>query len=623
MCGIVGFINKDARSHIDPQSIESAADLLSKRGPDDHGIWVGDGSVFGHRRLSVIDTSPAGHQPMESPDGRYILVFNGEIYNYQELRVDIGDSYSWQGHSDSEVVLAAYICWGANCVERFHGMFAFSIWDTKSRILFAARDRLGVKPFYYYSSKDVFAFASRPRVLHVLLGRDMLVPDSQALRYYLEGGYIPAPYSLHETIRKLPSAHYLHCSEGGLHIKRYWGFKQILPEKDWERRSENDLLDELEEIITRCVRSRMISDVPLGAFLSGGIDSSLIVAMMSKYSSVPVKTFTIGFREKQYDESPNARAVADYLGTDHHFEKLSVDDLLELMPIYSKEFDEPFFDSSAFPVMAVSRLARKHVAVSLSGDGGDELFGGYHYYEMAMKMDSFYRLPSILRNITSRVFGVVPNHQSKLLSGLLGQSNPATSFAFSRGIAKDFTSVLNQDVIEDTGSYLDLLSENAAQMPQCLNTAEVGMRLDTKYTLSDDYLQKVDVGSMSFSLESREPLLDQELIEWAMKLPLKWKIRNGSNKYLLRKLAYRYLSRELLERPKQGFSVPIDGWLRGKLKEWALERIHDSRFYTYMPIDKSRVIELFKLHDSRRRNVHPLLWAVLMLIEYCYQHESI
>jgi len=623
MCGIVGFICNSTRSHIDSKSIEAAADLLSKRGPDDHGIWMGDGAGFGHRRLSVIDTSQTGHQPMESPDGRYILLFNGEIYNYQELRVNIGGSYAWQGRSDSEVVLAAYIHWGANCVQRFHGMFAFAIWDTKSRILFAARDRLGVKPFYYHNSNDVFAFASRPRALHALLGSDMLTPDSQALRYYLEGGYIPAPYSFHEAIRKLPPAHFLHCSERGLHIKRYWGFEQITPERNWERRSENDLLDELDEIITRCVRSRMISDVPLGAFLSGGIDSSLVVAMMSKYSSTPVKTFTIGFDEKKYDESPHAQAVADYLGTDHHFEKLNVDDLLELMPTFSKEFDEPFFDSSAFPVMAVSRLARKHVAVSLSGDGGDELFGGYHYYEIAMKMDLFYRLPAILRNIISRVFGIIPNHQFKLLSGALRQNDPAASFAFSRSIAKDFTSVLNLDVIEDTGSYLDLFSENAAQMNQCLNTAEVGMRLDTKYTLSDDYLQKVDVGSMSFSLESREPLLDQELIEWAMKLPLKWKFKNGSNKYLLRKLAYRYVPRELLERPKQGFSVPIDGWLRGKLKEWALERIHDNRFYTYMPIDKSRVVDLFKLHDSGRRNVHPMLWAILMLIEYCYQHEGI
>lgn len=592
--------------------------MLHNRGPDDSGVWTGDGVGFAHRRLSILDISAAGHQPMQSPDGRFIIVYNGELYNFNKLRHHIGyDYWQWQSNSDTEVVLAAYSKWGADCLKYFHGMFAFSIWDKKERVLFAARDRMGVKPFYYHHSANCFAFASRPRALFPLvfgLSREI---DEQALRFYLESGYVPAPHSIFKNTHKLPPAHYLLMNANGeFQLQRYYDYRHIQPEAAWIHRNEDDLLDELDEIVSRSVGSRLISDVPLGAFLSGGIDSSLVVAIMTKHLSQPVKTFTIGFAEKAYDESPHAQAVAGYLGTEHHCEHLQVDDLLQLMPTFQEEYDEPFFDSSAFPVMAVARLARRHVTVSLSGDGGDELFGGYHYYQIAQNMNHFFDLPPQIRSVIASLIGRLPQHKFKLLSGALRQPDRASAFAFSRSIAKDFEKVLAPAVAERTKSIYALFSSASDIFPRGLHPSEQGMRLDAFYTLPDDYLQKVDVASMAFSLESRDPLLDQELIEWSMKLPLQWKLKGVVNKYLFRKLAYRYVPQKILDRPKQGFGVPIDSWLRGPLKSWAEDRLYDKTLFDRIALDQSAVLALWKMHCSGERNVHPLLWAILMFLNF-------
>ena len=623
MCGIVGLVDR-FDSNVLPEKIRTAANLLYRRGPDDSGCWVEGNVGLAHRRLAILDLSSAGHQPMVSPDGRYAIVFNGEIYNFCELRrLLAADGSVWRSQSDTEVILAAYAHWGSDCVKQFRGMFAFAIWDRKEQSLFAARDRMGVKPFYYHFSDKCFAFASRPRALLVLHSSITTEIDTQALRFYLESGYIPAPYSIHAQIRKLPPAHYMVIDGKGLKIERYWDFRQIPPEKSWEDRDEIELLDELEGVVSRAVKSRMISDVPLGAFLSGGIDSSLVVAMMAKHSSLPVKTFTIGFDDKHYDESGHALAVSQHLGTDHYCDHLGVDDLLQLMPTFSEEFDEPFFDSSAFPTMAVSRLARKHVTVSLSGDGGDELFGGYHYYQIAQRLGYLFNLPSALRRLMSISIRTLPQHQLQLLSGALQQNDVVSAFAFARSIAKDFHGVLLPELLGRTRSMRELFVETSRTFPTGLSPGEQGMRLDALYTLPDDYLQKVDVASMAYSLESREPLLDHELVEWAMKLPLKWKLRDGRNKYLLRKLTYRYIPQEILDRPKQGFGVPIEAWLRGPLKEWASERINDKGLFEIVPLDQTKVRELFELHCSGSRNVHPLLWAILMLLDFVAKQRSL
>jgi len=616
MCGIVGIITRK-QTAIQGDQVSLAATMLHRRGPDDSGLWTENNVGLAHQRLSVLDLSPAGHQPMLSPDGRFVIVYNGEIYNFRELRRNFeGDNGLWRSNSDTEVILATYAKWGVDCLKRFHGMFSFAIWDRKERVLFAARDRMGVKPFYYHHSSNCFAFASRPRVLFSLVPTLSKEIDEQALRFYLETGYVPAPYSIYKNIRKLPPAHYILFSDKGLHVGRYWDFRQIQTESSWVQRSEEDLLDELDEIVTRSVNSRLVSDVPLGAFLSGGIDSSLIVAVMAKHLPRPVKTFSIGFAEKAYDESLHAQTVAKYLGAEHHCEYLQVNDLIALMPIFQQEYDEPFFDSSAFPVMAVSRFARKHVTVSLSGDGGDELFGGYHYYQIAHKLNHFFCLPSQVRLGIASLVRVLPQHKFKLLSGVLRQPDRTSAFAFSRSIIKDFNGVLNLDLIQRTKGMYELFLTAAGAFPKGLHPSEHGMRLDFFYTLPDDYLQKVDVSSMAFSLESRDPLLDQDLVEWAMKLPITWKLRKGVNKYLLRKLAYRYIPERMLNRPKQGFSVPIDSWLRGPLKEWAESLIFDKSLVASLPLSSRAVEDLWYLHQSGRRNIHPFLWAIIVFMDF-------
>jgi asparagine synthase (glutamine-hydrolysing) len=615
MCGIVGIV--DSHSNVDAEQLRCSAETLRLRGPDDSGVWTCGNVGLGHQRLAVIDISPTGHQPMLSGDGRFVIVFNGEIYNFREVRRQLDqDETHWRSQSDTEVILAAYARWGPDCLQRFHGMFSLAIWDQREKSLFAARDRMGVKPFYYHHSGDCFAFGSRPRALLALRPKLSQEIDEQALRLYLESGYVPSPYSIYREIRKLPPAHWLRLDHRGLHIERYWDFRGITPELSWEGRREDDLLDELDSILSRSVRSRMISDVPLGAFLSGGIDSSLIVAMMAKHSSRPVETFTIGFDEKVFDESKHARAVSGSVRTNHHCEHLKVDDLLSLMPTFSEEYDEPFFDSSAFPTMAVSRFARRHVTVVLTGDGGDELFGGYHYYQIAHKLRPFFRMPSGMRNAGALLIGNFPQHRAQLLSGVLRQRSALDAFCFTRSIRKDFEQLLPPEVLRRTMSMRDLFTDASKPFPKGLTTAEKGMRLDAYYTLPDEYLQKVDVASMAFSLEAREPLLDQDVVEWAMKLPLKWKLRGRQSKYLLRKLAYRYISKEILNRPKQGFEVPMVDWLRGPLRAWAASRLGDAERFGGTPLNQSRIIELFELHASRKRNVHPLLWAVLTFLGF-------
>lgn len=616
MCGIVGRVNFSG-DKVDLQNLENAASLIIERGPDDSGTWGENGCGLAHRRLSILDLSEAGHQPMHSSDGRYVCVFNGEIYNFLELRVQLGgDSHPWKGHSDTEILLEAWVRWGINMLDRIDGMFAFVIWDRQLRKLFAARDRMGEKPFYYHWNGKSFGFSSRPNPLFKLFDNLSTEYDEQALRLFLESGYVPAPHSIHKDIKKLPAAHFLEVNVDGLEIKRYWNLSTITPEMSWAHRSEDDLLDELDEVLVQSVKQRMITDVPFGAFLSGGIDSSLMVAMMGKHTNTPIKTFTIGFEEKAYDESSDAQAVAQYLGTDHHCEHLHVDNLLDLIPDFLHHYDEPFFDSAAFPTMAVSRLARKHVTVSLTGDGGDELFGGYHYYRIAKMLDTFFAMPAWARTAVSQVSGMVPKHNFKLLSAALKESSSARAFAFSRSIAKDFRNILADDVLERTYGLRDLFDKAALSFPPGLHGSEQGMRLDALYTLNDDYLQKTDVASMAYSLESRAPMLSRSVVEWGMKLPVNWKLHGATNKYLLRKLAYRYIPRNLLDRPKRGFGVPIDGWLRNQLKEWTQERINDPQYFEGLPLKQKAVQSLFALHQSGQRNVHPLLWAILMLLEF-------
>ena len=610
VCGIVGVARADTEP-VDPAALARACRALARRGPDAEAVVHEPGLGFGHRRLSILDLSPAGAQPMQSPDGRYVIVHNGEVYNHLELRDALGGP--WRGTSDTETILAAFARMGPRCLELMHGMWAFAIWDRAERTLFAARDRMGVKPFFYESSAARFAFASRPNALHALLPDLPRALDRQALRLYLEAGYVPAPLSIFTGIRKLLPAHFLTWRRGQLAVERYWDSAAIAPEPAWERRSEGDLLDELQELVERSVRWRLLSDVPLGAFLSGGIDSSVVVGAMRKLASASVETFTIGFEEPRFDESAHAEAVARALGTRHRSETLSVDQLLELVPLFAEEYDEPFYDISAFPTLALSRMARRHVTVALSGDGGDESFAGYHYYPIAQSLRKLRRLP--LRSSLARALARLPAHRARLLAGALAERSEAGAFAFMRSIAKDFAPVASPELLAGTRSLADWFEDEAARGPRGLTAAEQGMRLDCRFTLPDDYLVKVDVASMAFSLEAREPLLDHDVVEWGFRLPLTWKLRGGRNKWLLRRLAARYVPEALLDRPKQGFLVPMDRWLRGPLHDWARERLEDPLLAT-LPLDGAAVRRLFDLHQSGARDAHPLLWSVLALLEF-------
>lgn len=612
MCGIAGAVFCE----VTESNIEKTLDELRLRGPDGHGVLTENSLTFVHARLSIIDLSKHASQPMVSACGRYVIVFNGEIYNYRELKPALEQEYRFQTQSDTEVLLALYAKHGAEMLKYLRGMFAFAIWDRMREELFVARDRLGVKPLYFSSDGGWFAFASRPRALCKLVPGVNRTIDKQALRYFLDAGYIPAPYSIFEGVRKLEPGTYLMVHRQGVTKSRYWSIDQVETDDSLLAVSENELLDRLDALIDESVQLRLVSDVPVGAFLSGGIDSSLVTAYMMKHVQSPVRTFTVGFQEKAFDESGYAEAVASHLGTAHTREMLSVDDLMALMPTFVKQYDEPFFDYSAFPVMAVSRLARQSVTVSLSGDGGDEAFGGYHYYRIMQGLERARHMPAALRRVVGASLQRAPVQRLRWLGEILAMQSPTSAYAFMRGVIKDAGAIMQDTLTSRTQSLGDLFAQRASSMGDNLSLPELAMRLDLAYTLPDDYLQKVDVGSMAFSLEARDPLLDHLIIEWAARLPLKWKIRNGTNKYLLRKLAYRYVPREILDRKKMGFSVPMAEWLRTGLKPWGETLLSDSDAFEALELNATAVRSLWSAHQTRQVQAHTALWSVLVLLQF-------
>lgn len=612
MCGIAGAICCSTTS----TNIDKSLRTLLNRGPDGHAVYRDGCITLIHTRLSVIDLSEHAAQPMVSSCGRYVVVFNGEIYNYRELKRNIEGSYTFHSRSDTEVVLACFAKFGPKALDYLRGMFAFAIWDKMKQELFVARDRLGVKPLYFASIGEGFAFASRPNALCVLLpGLDRSI-DKQALRYFLEAGYVPAPYSIFNSVKKLEPGHYLTVTSQGIIKTRYWSTDNIDTDQLLLDADEDTLLDELDALIDESVRLRLVSDVPVGAFLSGGIDSSLVAAYMMKHTQEPVRTFTIGFQDDAFDESGFAASVAAYLGTAHTCEMLSADDLLVLMPTFIEQYDEPFFDYSAFPVMAVSRLARRSVTVSLSGDGGDEAFGGYHYYRIMKGLEHAQRLPASLRKLAGAALQYAPAQRLRWLGQVLKMDRAASAYAFMRGVIKDASYLMQPSLLAQTQPLAHLFEQRATMLPDDLSYAEIGMRLDLAYTLPDDYLQKVDVGSMAFSLEARDPLLDHTIIEWAARLPLGWKLRKGTNKYLLRKLAYRHIPREILDRPKMGFGVPMAKWLRGGLRAWGEALLQDDEAFEALELDPVAVRSLWAAHQSNHLQAHTALWSVLVMLQF-------
>lgn len=612
MCGIAGVWHLDGRP-VSTGLVSSMRDALSTRGPDDAGTWV-DGPVgLGHRRLAIIDLSAAGHQPMHGCGATTVLTYNGEIFNFKELRGELeGHGHGFRSSSDTEVLLAAYQQWGERCVERFVGMFAFAIWDRARRGLLLARDRLGIKPLYYAAMPATIIFGSRLGALlrHPACPREL---DPESVNLFLQSGYVPAPRSILRGVRKLEAGHTLWLDHQGVRPRRYWSIDDIQVDASLAGQPRLEVVDHLDRLLRQSISQRLISDVSLGAFLSGGIDSSIVVALMKELSSTRPRTFTIGFADAAYDESRAAAAIAAHLGTEHHEEIIDFRQLLGALDDLSTHYDEPFADWSSLPTMMVSRFARRYVTVSLSGDGGDELFAGYPYYRFLERLAPAYKLPGVVRRLVGASLKASGRHRLVLLGHTLMHDDLIGGFAFMRSMAKDYGATV---LDAPSGPSLETLyRERAARFP-ALDPVATASRLDAAFYLPDDILQKVDVASMSVGLEARVPLLDHRVVEFALSVPVSLNVQNREGKGLLRDVLARYVPRPLFERPKQGFGAPIREWFRGPLRETIRAELHPSRIREFGYLRPDAVQHLIDLHLSGRRDTHPVLWSLLCLLRW-------
>ena len=633
MCGIIGYWSAQTP---DADLAMRMAHRIESRGPDDAGVWTDDsaGLALAHRRLSILDLSPAGHQPMPSPCGRYVLVYNGEIYNHHDLRAELegaGGGFDWRGHSDTETLLAALRHWGVEgALERVNGMFAFALWDRQRRELVLVRDRMGEKPLYYGRSGEVFLFGSELRALiaHPAWQGEI---DRDALALFMRHNYVPAPWSIYRGIRKLPPAHFVVIRDQGRSVgepRCYWNLGQIAEEGTREVEGDPETLsDELDRLLQDAVSRRMAADVPLGAFLSGGFDSTMVAALMQAQSERPVKTFSIGFHEEGYNEAQHAKAVAKHLGTEHTELYVTPEEAMAVIPKLPYIYDEPFADSSQIPTYLVSELARRHVTVSLSGDGGDELFYGYGRYSTAEKIwGNLSLFPQPVRNLFSALLSHAPARAMEAALTVLPKRLQISNFAdrlpkLAEFIGRPNGEAFYRDLVSHAknpsalvlGSQEpDTILSRSDWLPPLSGLREKMMYLDQMTYLPDDILTKVDRASMAVSLEARVPLLDHRVVEFAWRVPMKYKYRDGQGKWLLRQVLYRYVPRELMERPKMGFGVPIEHWLRGPLRDWAEALLDENRLRDEGYFDPLPIRRMWDEHISGKRRWHYYLWDVLM-----------
>lgn len=638
MCGIAGFVGPAVKSEAELTATATRmAAAVRHRGPDDAGAWAdhSSGVAMGHQRLSVLDLSAAGHQPMLSHDGRYAIAFNGEIYNHLTIRSLLEmDSFSphWQGHSDTETLLEAFAHWGVEkTLEQCSGMFAISLWDRRDRVLYLARDRLGEKPLYYGWQGPNFLFGSE---LNALRAHPDFVPDVDrgALSLLLRYNYIPGPHSIFRNIKKLPPGTWIQLRQGQRHVspQAYWSLRNVAEAA--ERRpfqgSDEDAIAALESCLENAVRSQMVADVPLGALLSGGVDSTLIASLMCRASTTPVQTFTIGFDEKQYDEATHARAVASHLGTVHTELRFNSSDALSLVPKMSSMYDEPFADSSQLPTHLVMKLARRSVTVVLSGDGGDELFGGYTRYAHTLRRwSAFRKVPHSIRRASGAILSAMPATfldaalapvASRMGIGQPGERANRLGDRLARVRSVDDLAVLSLSNWRHPtrlvvgGHVPSNLVDTRGHWPQLHDPIARMMALDSLTYLPDDILVKVDRAAMSVSLESRAPFMDHNVVELAWSLPMHMKLRDGVGKWILRRLVERYVPRGLMDRPKMGFAIPLDEWLRGPLREWAESLLDGRRLERdgYLVAEPIRVT--WRRHLRREGSYGHQLWPILM-----------
>ncbi len=634
MCGIVGVVTSTSgpRATLEPTA-RAMADSLAHRGPDDHGLWSDPdaGIALAHRRLSIVDLSPAGHQPMISADGRFIVTFNGEIYNFQEMRAELETSGTrFRGHSDTEVMLEAFAAYGiVPTVKRLIGMFTIGIWDRRERTLTLVRDRLGIKPLYWAKFDGLFLFGSELKALRAHPGWTPRV-DRSAVAAFLRHNYVPAPHSIYQGVSKLEPGCMLTLPWGGEpKIERYWDSRAVALAglSNPLRADDGELIDQLEALLKDAVRRRMVADVPVGAFLSGGVDSSTVVALMQAANAGPVRSYSIGFEIPGYNEAPHAAAVARHLHTEHTELTVTAKEAIDVIPRLPEYYDEPFADSSQIPTYVVSAMTRRHVTVGLSGDGGDELFGGYNRYQLAQRRwRSLFLMPRPLRHGLARALQALPaDRWSSLFNVLPGRVRPAQAgdklHKLASVLALDDAGALYRRLVthwepatlipadaEPKGPLWDTTIDK--DFPGLLERMQF---LDLVTYLPDDILTKVDRASMAVSLEARVPLLDHRVVEFAWRIPRNALIRRNLSKWPLRQVLYRHVPPDLVERPKMGFGIPLGEWLRGPLRNWAEGLLNEQRLRSGGLVDAKTVRQHWTEHLSGQRNWQYLLWDVLML----------
>lgn len=635
MCGFAGFIYRKEFIENPESVLDAMGKSIATRGPDSNGIWLDKEQKIGfcHRRLSIVDLSAAGHQPMVSGTGRYVIAFNGEIYNHSDLRteLDAETQTDWRGHSDTETLLMAIEHWGLKAtLQKAVGMFAFSLWDKEQKTLFLVRDRFGEKPLYYAQQDKLFLFGSELKSFRANPSFQAEI-DRNSLALLLRHNYIPAPYSIYKDTCKLLPGEFLTYKNANVSIEKYWNvqacFEALKPAT----------IPELEAVLSQSIKRQMIADVPLGAFLSGGVDSSLIVSLMQAQSERPIKTFSIGFYEAEFNEAKHAKAVAEHLSTEHTELYITAEDALAVVDKLADIYDEPFSDSSQIPTYLVSKMAREQVTVALSGDAGDELFCGYNRYLMTANLWSkVSKMPLWLRKVMARMLVAIPTDvwnkvnvvlPKMLQMRLLGEKmHKAAKVITSADIAELYLRLIShftnpEAIVLDSKEPKTVITDGVRNTG--LNSPILKMMaLDTLSYMSDDILVKVDRAAMANSLETRVPFLDHHVFTTAWRLPLELKLRGRKTKYCLRKILYKYVPKELIERPKMGFGIPLAEWLRGPLRGWANELLEPSRLQAEGFFEVNKVQEMWQEHKTGKRDQHHQLWNILMFQQWYEKHHK-
>lgn len=633
MCRIVGIFKYNSVVQVSFETLQKMRDSLAYGGPDDTGEYMDEtaGLFLGHRRLSIIDISAAGHQPMIS--GKWVICYNGEVYNFKEIARELSSKgYHFSTHSDTEVIINSFDCWGHDAVKKFRGMFAFALWNTQTKTLLLCRDRVGVKPIYYYSKDGVFLFTSELKAFRQYPQFDSTI-NQEAVSLYLQTGYIRSPFSIYKYAHKLEPGHFLEVDQNGT-IKKwaYWNVNEISTDSNILNNNQEAIIDRTEELLAESCKLRMVADVSVGVFLSGGIDSSLVTALLQKNNTQKIKSFTIGFENAGFDESVHAKKIADYLGTDHQQHICVEADFLGVIPWLADMYDEPFGDSSSIPTHLVAAMARKQVTVALSADGGDEVFGGYTRYQLVNKYYQLLnKIPIPLRKTIAGILSNTPTSAWHLLLPLIRKKSMLPSLEWR---LPKLTNVLaastSMDMYERGFVNIpkQLLEQlHSAEHPSIFTSVAHGKsegllnilaKTDIQSYLEGDILTKVDRATMQVALEGREPLLDHKIIEFGLSLPDEYKIRNGETKWVLRQVLNKHIPKELWDRPKQGFGIPVKHWLTDLLTNELIKMANDALFHERFHLNGTFLHTLIKnFLDKNSLTINPhFMWSLFMLYKW-------